>query len=71
MSLWQIGWSHLSNLSGRLDVMTRINEMHIYKQWKESNLFCIRREVARPCKNDEIWCHASLEQPLLEIKVYI
>lgn len=36
-----------------------------------SNFFCISREVARPCKNDAILCHASVEQPLFEIKVYI
>lgn len=36
-----------------------------------SNLFCITKELARPCKNDAIFCHASLEQPLFEIKVYI
>lgn len=36
-----------------------------------SNFFCISREVARSCKNDAILCHASVEQPLFEIKVHI
>lgn len=36
-----------------------------------SNFFCISRQVARSCKNDAILCHASVEQPLFEIKVYI
>lgn len=36
-----------------------------------SNFFCISRELARPCKNDAILCHASVKQPLFEMKVYI
>lgn len=35
------------------------------------NFLCISEEVAKPCKNDAIWFHASVEQALFEIKVYI
>ena len=36
-----------------------------------SNFFCISKELARPCKNDAILCHASVEQAHFEIKVCI
>ena len=36
-----------------------------------SNFFCINRELARRCKNDAIFCHATVKQPLFEIKVCI
>lgn len=33
------------------------------------NFFCISRELARPCENDAISCHASVEQPLFEVYI--
>lgn len=47
--------------------MTRKCETRIYL-W---GTIAISFALARPCKNDAIWCHNSAEQPLFQMKVYV
>lgn len=66
------GWSYLNHLSRILDAVTRGKKEDAYLFVRDGSDFChISSEVARSCKNDAIWCHTSVEQPLFEMKVYI
>lgn len=65
---WVVIFEPLVKKIGRDDKETR----GAYLRLRDGgNFFCMSKEVARPCKNDAILCHASVEQALFEIKVYI
>lgn len=49
--------------------MTRICGMHIYLRGTAAISFALAKG-ARSCKNYATLCHASVEQPLVEIKVF-